>query len=99
MQMKWSIKIFFDGEHFAWVEFIGPGERNICIANVFNNWNNINNKENNLVETYKKNIDTKFGHISHLKILNESKIFLVHSLNVCEIRQLNKEFTLLEKES
>ena len=86
----------FDGEHFAWVEFIGPGERNICIANVFNNWNNINNKENNLVETYKKNIDTKFGHISHLKILNESKIFLVHSLNICEIRQLNKEFTLLE---
>ena len=90
----------FDGEHFAWVEFIGPGERNICIANVINNINNVNNNNlnnNNLVETYKKNIDNKkFGHISHLKILNESRIFLVHSLNICEIRQLNQDFTLIE---
>ena len=89
----------FDGEYFAWVEFIGPGERNICIANVINNINNVNNNlnNNNLVETYKKNIDNKkFGHISHLKILNESKIFLVHSLNICEIRQLNQDFTLIE---
>jgi len=90
----------FDGENFAWVEFIGPGERNICIANVINNINNVNNNlnnNNNLVETYKKNIDNKkFGHISHLKILNESRIFLVHSLNICEIRQLNQDFTLIE---
>ena len=89
----------FDGEYFAWVEFIGPGERNICIANVINNINKVNNNlnNNNLVETYKKNIDNKkFGHISHLKILNESRIFLVHSLNICEIRQLNQDFTLIE---
>ena len=86
----------FDGEYFSWVEFIGPGERNLCIANVINNSNN-QNKEDNLVETFKKYIDNKnFGHISHLKILNESKIFLVHSLNICEIRQLNQEFTLVE---
>ena len=37
----------FDGEYFAWVEFIGPGERNICIANVINNINNVNNNLNN----------------------------------------------------
>ena len=86
----------FDGEYFSWIEFIGPGERNLCIANVINNSNN-QNKEDNLVETFKKYIDNKnFGHISHLKILNESKIFLVHSLNICEIRQLNQEFTLIE---
>ena len=90
----------FNGEYFAWVEFIGPGERNICIANVISNINNDNNK-NNLVETYKKNIDNKefgvkLGHISHLKILNESKIFIVHSLNVCEIRELNQDFTLID---
>ena len=94
----------FDGENFAWVEFIGPGERNVCIANVIKNINNVNNNnnlennnKNNLVDTYKKNIDSKkFGHISHLKILSESKIFLVHSLNICEIRLLNQDFTLIE---
>ena len=67
----------FDGENFAWVEFTGPDERNICIANVINN---LNNKNNKVVETFKYNIGKNFGHISHLKILNDSKIFLVHSL-------------------
>ena len=83
----------FDGENFAWVEFTGPDERNICIANVINN---LNNKNNKVVETFKYNIGKNFGHISHLKILNDSKIFLVHSLNICEIRLLNKDFTLIE---
>ena len=86
----------FDGEYFAWVEFIGPGERNICVANVINNLNNNKNNNDNMVDTYKIKIEKNFGHISHLKILNESKIFLVHNLNICEIRLLNKEFTLIE---
>ena len=87
----------FDGENFAWVEFTGPGERNICVANVINNLNNLNNnKKDEVVETFKHNIGKNFGHISHLKILNDSKIFLVHSLNICEIRLLNKDFALIE---
>ena len=93
---NYIIPFGFDGDFFAWVEFIGPGERNICVANVINNLNNNQNKNDALVETYKIKIEQNFGHISHLKILNESKIFLVHNLNICEIRQLNKEFTLLE---
>ena len=93
---NYIIPFGFDGDFFAWVEFIGPGERNICVANVINNLNNNQNKNDELVETYKIKIEQNFGHISHLKILNESKIFLVHNLNICEIRQLNKEFTLLE---
>ena len=99
---NYIVPFAFDGEYFAWVEFIGPGERNICIANVINNEANINinikenNKNNKVIIPYKKTIGKNFGHISHLKILNESKIFLVHSLNICEIRQLNQEFTLIE---
>ena len=85
----------FDGENFAWVEFTGPDERNICIANVLYNLNN-NNKNDKVVDTFKYNIGKNIGHISHLKILNDSKIFLVHSLNICEIRLLNKDFTLIE---
>ena len=93
---NYIVPFAFDGEYFAWVEFIGPGERNICIANVINNETNINinikenNKNNKVIIPYKKTIGKNFGHISHLKILNESKIFLVHSLNICEIRQLNQ---------
>ena len=93
---NYIIPFGFDGEYFSWVEFVGPGERNICVANVINNMNNLQNKNDSVIDTYKINIGENFGHISHLKILNESKIFLVHNLNICEIRQLNKEFTLLE---
>ena len=93
---NYIVPFAFDGEYFAWVEFIGPGERNICVANVINNLNNNKNNNDNVIDTYKIKIENNFGHISHLKILNESKIFLVHSLNICEIRQLNQEFTLIE---
>ena len=91
---NYIVPFCFDGENFAWVEFIGEDKRNICIANVLNNIIQKNN--NNNVVPYKKELDKKFGHISHLKILDKTKIFLVHSLNICEIRQLNNDFTLLE---
>jgi hypothetical protein len=65
------------------------------MANVLNNFHFLNtNKE--LKPPYKRSIDDKFGHISHLKILDKNKIFLVRSLNICEIHQLNNDFTLLE---
>ena len=92
---NYIVPFCFDGENFAWVEFTGADKRNICIANVLNNFHFLNtNKE--LKPPYKKNIDEKFGHISHLKILDKNKIFLVRSLNICEIHQLNNDFTLLE---
>ena len=93
---NYIIPFGFDGEYFIWVEFIGPGERNICVANVINNLNNNKNNNDNMIEPYKIKIEKDFGHISHLKLLNESKIFLVHNLNICEIRLLNKEFTIIE---
>jgi len=93
---NYIIPFGFDGEYFIWVEFIGPGERNICVANVINNLNNNKNNNDNMIEPYKIKIEKDFGHISHLKLLNETKIFLVHNLNICEIRLLNKEFTIIE---
>jgi hypothetical protein len=92
---NYIVPFCFDGENFAWVEFTGADKRNICMANVLNNFHFLNtNKE--LKPPYKRSIDDKFGHISHLKILDKNKIFLVRSLNICEIHQLNNDFTLLE---
>ena len=93
---NYIVPFCFDGESFAWVEFTGADKRNICIANVLNNYNFLNNNKKELIVPYKKNIDKNFGHVSYLKVLDKHKIFLVHSLNICEIRELNNDFTLLE---
>jgi hypothetical protein len=92
---NYIVPFCFDGENFAWVEFTGPDKRNVCLANVINSFIQKNHTTNN-DNAYKKSIDDDFGHISHLKILDKNKIFLVRSLNICEIRQLNNDFTLLE---
>ena len=92
---NYIVPFCFDGENFAWVEFTGADKRNICIANGINNFMKPN-PHNNTITPYKKSIDKSFGHISHLKIMDKTKIFLVHSLNICEIWELNKDFTLLE---
>ena len=92
---NYIVPFCFDGENFAWVEFTGADKRNICIANGINNFMKPNTT-NNIITPYKKNIDTSFGHISHLKILDQNKIFLVHSLNICEIWDINNNFNLLE---
>ena len=92
---NYIVPFCFDGEYFAWVEFTGADKRNVCMANVINGFVQKNNTTNN-DNIYKKCIDENFGHISHLKILDKTKVFLVRSLNKCEIRQLNNDFTLLE---
>ena len=91
---NYIVPFCFDGQNFAWVEFTGPEKRNICLANVLKNL--VQKNSTNNINPYKKDIDRNFGHISHLKIMDKDKIFLVHSLNICEIRQLNNDFTLLE---
>ena len=91
---NYIVPFCFDGEYFAWVEFTGPNKRNLCLANVIKNF--LQNINSNLITPLKKEIDESFGHISHLKILGKTKIFLIRSLNTCEIRQINNDFTLLE---
>ena len=92
---NYIVPFCFDGQNFAWVEFTGPNKRNICIAYVLKDF--LKNNNSNIVSPYKKDIDTDFGHISHLKIIDKSTIFLVHSLNICEIWKIkDNNFSLLE---
>lgn len=41
--------------------------------------------------------DKKFGHISHMKLLPDNKIFLCRNNVECEIHIMNNEFELIEK--
>ena len=102
---NYSVPLDFNGECFAWVEFLSGVERNICVANVSNlknkdNKNNNDDEENNSERknknVYKFFLEKKFGHISYCKLLSGNKVFIVRNLNICEIRELNQHFSLVE---
>ena len=84
---NYSIPLDFDGEKFAWVEFFCSDTRNICVADILNFSSND--------KPYKIPVDKKYGHISHMKLLHGSKLLIVHSMNICEIRKINQDFTLV----
>ena len=79
----------FDGKRYLWVEFHSSTERSVCVENI--------PKISPNDKTFKYKLDNNIiGHISHAKLLKDNKIFIVHSLNKCEIRNLDDTFSLVE---
>ena len=89
---NYSVPFDFDGNNFLWVEFLSSENRNICIADVMTMLDSAEEKPK------KYNLDKDIiKHISFAKIINDKKIFIIHSKNICEIRLLDDKFTLEEK--
>lgn len=87
---NYYVPLHFDGSFFCWVEYLNnKKDRNLCIQNVL---------ENDIIENpkFKFKVDKNYGNISHAKIINGNKIFIVHELNKCEIRNFSNKFELLE---
>ena len=82
---NYSVPLDFDSHFFVWVEFLSELEKKLCVANL----------DNLKEKPIKKLFKSDFGHISHCKIYPGNKIFLVRKFNICEIREINKDFSLL----
>ena len=82
---NYSVPLDFDIHFFVWVEFLSEQEKNLCVANLDNL------KEKPIKKLFKRD----FGHISHCKIYPKNKIFLVRNYNICEIREINNDFSLV----
>ena len=85
---NYTVPFDFNGNQFLWVEFLSGTQRNICVSNI------------PLLKSgrpYKHLLEPNIGHISQAKLISVDKVFIVHSLNKCEIRKLDNDFTLLEK--
>ena len=85
---NYTVPFDFNGKQFLWVEFLSGTQRNICLSNI------------PLLKSdklYKHLLEPNIGHISQAKLISHDKVFIVHSLNKCEIRELDNNFTLLEK--
>ena len=85
MMGNYSIPFDYDGKLFVWVEYLSPFKRRLCCKDFL--------IESNI---YYQEIDKEYGHISYIKIINDNQILVVHSLNKCDIRELDKCFTLIE---
>ena len=85
---NYTVPFDFDGKKFLWVEFMSSTQRNICVADI---------PLSNSVKPYKYNLNKAFGHICQAKLLPNNRVFIVHSLNKCEIRLLDDKFTVLER--
>ena len=83
---NYSVPLDFDSEKFSWVEFLSDKERNLCIVNL----------GNKLEKPIKLLLQRSFGHISHFKFLPGNKFILVRNLNICEIRNIDEKFTLIQ---
>ena len=79
----------FDGDMFLYIDYISKEEKFIGIEYT-----------KSKKESYKYKINEKknfFGHISHMKLMLDEKIFLVRNEIQCEIRKINDDFEILEK--
>ena len=86
---NYYVPLHFDGIYFCWVEYLNDKkDRNVCIQNVL---------ESQIIDNpkFKFKVDNNYGHISHAKLIN-NKIFIVHQLNKCEIRNFVNKFELIE---
>ena len=93
LQMSnYSVPFDFDGKNFLWVEFLSNENRNICVADVMT----MLVKPEIKPKKYNLNKDV-IKHISFAKIIDDKKIFIVHSKNICEIRLIDDKFSLDEK--
>ena len=78
----------FDGKRFLWVEFLSSTQRNICVSQI---------PLPITEKPYKFDLDKSVGHICQAKLLANNRVFIVHTLNKCEIRALDNNFTLIHK--
>ena len=85
---NYIIPFDFDGDMFLFVDFKSKEEKFIGIEYT------ITQKERYV---YNINDPKKFGHISHMKLMSNEKIFLIRNEIECEIRYINKDFDIIEK--
>ena len=87
---NYSVPLDFDGNNFLWIEILKSKSRRICVANIHNI------KEHHSLTKFELDKYNTIGHISFAKLLSNKRVFIVHSFNKCEIRDLDNNFSLLE---
>ena len=78
----------FDGDLFLYIDYKSKEEKFIGIEYT------MGQKERYIYNIKDKK---KFGHISHMKLISDEKIFLIRNEIECEIRYINEDLDIIEK--
>ena len=76
----------FNGDKFLFLDYQTKEIRRICIYYTMTE-----------IKPIIHIINNDFGHISHMKLLKDDKIFLVRKYTQCEIYKIEQDFTLVEE--
>ena len=77
----------FDGDKFLFLDYQTKYIRRICVYYTISQG----------IPPFVHKIDNDFGHISHMKLLDEDRIFICRKYTQCQIYKINSDFTLLEE--
>ena len=84
---NYNVPFDFDGDKFLFLDYKSKDERRICIYFTLTK-----------IPMIVHFINKDFGHISHMKLMTDNKIFLCRNYNQCEIREITKDsFNIIEK--
>ena len=84
---NYAVPFDFDGDQFLFLDYLSKDERIITVVYT------LSKKE----DYYFIIEDKSYGHISHMKLLPNNKIFLCRRNKECEIHLMNKDFDIIEK--
>ena len=87
LMSNYVVPFDFDGDQFLFLDYISKNERTINVVYTATK----KEKYNYIIKT------NNYGHISHMKLLPNNKIFLCKNNNECEIHLMNKDFQQIEK--
>ena len=73
----------FDGKYFIFLQFFTVTEKMLCSCNVFTS------------KTWKHLLGEDFGLLNYCKLINDNKLFIVRKFNLCEIRNMDDNFTMI----
>ena len=72
----------FDGKYFIFLQFFTVTEKMLCSCNVFT------------TKTWKRLLGEDFGLLNYCKLINDNKLFIIRKFNLCEIRNMDDNFTM-----
>ena len=83
---SFSVPFDFNGDKFLFLDYQTKETRRICIYYTLTQR-----------KPFIQIINKEFGHISHMKLLDDDKIFLVRNYTQCEIYKIGEKLTLVEE--
>ena len=83
---SFSVPFDFNGDKFIFLDYQTKETRRICIYYTLTQR-----------KPFIQIINKEFGHISHMKLLDDDKLFLVRNYTQCEIYKIGEKLTLVEE--